>query len=175
MGLLVLDGKLLKSTSVGLASCAEMLGEGDLLRPNDETGRAESVPFVTRWEVIEPVRLAVLDHEFAGRMAQWPEVVGALFARTAQRSHHQALHFTSTQLKRLNERLYVVLWHMADRWGHVTPHGARLPLDLTHEQLARLIGATRPAVTTKLGELHSAGVAVRCRDGPGWLLRGPPL
>ncbi len=175
LGLLVVEGKLLKSTSLGIVTCAELLGQGDLLRPDDEAGEVATVPFTTRWEVVEKASLAILDRDFAVRIAPWPEIVGSLLARTALRSHHQALHFTSTRVRRLDERLYVLLWHMADRWGYVTPDGVRLPLDLTHEQLARLVGAARPSVTAKVAVLHETGVAIRCSNGPGWLLRGPPL
>jgi hypothetical protein len=66
-----------------------------------------------------------------------------------------------------------MFWYLADRWGRVTPRGVTLPFSLTHAVLGGLVGARRPATTTALGELGSAGVVERLPDG-AWLLHGDP-
>jgi CRP-like cAMP-binding protein len=48
-----------------------------------------------------------------------------------------------------------------------------VPLPLGHQRLADLVGATRPSVTTALGELSRDG-AVSRRDDGTWLLHGSP-
>ena len=55
----------------------------------------------------------------------------------------------------------------------MTGEGVLLPLRLTHQILAQLIGARRPSVTTAVGELTSAGLASRRPDG-SWVLHGGP-
>ena len=60
-------------------------------------------------------------------------------------------------------------WHLAERWGTVGPQSISIPVPLTHDMLAKLVGATRPSVTTGLGRLASRGLLVRERDGV-WLL-----
>jgi hypothetical protein len=57
----------------------------------------------------------------------------------------------------VDERLLLLLWHMADRWGRVTPHGVSLSLRLTHELLADLIAVQRPSVTLSLQQLERQG------------------
>jgi CRP-like cAMP-binding protein len=71
---------------------------------------------------------------------------------------------------RVNIRLHMMLWHLADRWGRVRSEGVFLPLTLTHSLLADIVAARRPTVTSALSELSRMDL-VRPVDG-GWLLRG---
>jgi CRP/FNR family cyclic AMP-dependent transcriptional regulator len=89
------------------------------------------------------------------------------------RTRSLAFHLAVTQVTRVGERLLVVLWHLADRWGRVTPEGVALALPLTHETLGRIVGARRPAVTTALRELTQRGLVTR-GAGRSWLLHGDP-
>jgi hypothetical protein len=73
---------------------------------------------------------------------------------------------------RVDERLLLLLWHMADRWGRVTPHGVSLSLRLTHELLADLIAVQRPSVTLSLQQLERQGRIAR--DSGKILLIGQP-
>ena len=72
----------------------------------------------------------------------------------------------------MDDRLLVLLWAMAERWGRVAPQGVRLPLRLPHRTLATLVGARRPSVTTALSGLAREGLVERTQDG--WLLHGDP-
>lgn len=60
-------------------------------------------------------------------------------------------------------------WHLAERFGRVTAEGISLEMPLTHEMLAKLVGATRPTVTTGLGRLTARGLLTREPDGNWWL------
>ena len=69
-------------------------------------------------------------------------------------------------------RVLLLLWHLADRWGQVSREGTRLNLDLTHELIARMVGAHRTSVTLALRKLaHEGRIA---RTGRTWVLLGPP-
>ena len=92
-----------------------------------------------------------------------------LISRAVRRSHSLAVLLAASSLLRVEDRLAVVLWHLADRWGRVTPEGVRLQLPLTHELLGELIGAQRATVTTALTQLSESGSVVRNPDG-SWLL-----
>ena len=72
----------------------------------------------------------------------------------------------------LNRRLLLLLWHLADRWGRVTPDGVRIPLRLTHTLLADLVASRRPSVTTALALLEHEGHLVR--DDNTIILVGEP-
>jgi CRP-like cAMP-binding protein len=117
--------------------------------------------------------VALLDSAFVRRVARWPEVIAALFERSVQRSRTLAFQMAVSQLRRVDTRLLLLFWRLADRWGRVTPEGVIVPMPLTHSWLARLVGAQRPSVTTALKQLTDQNALERLGDG-GWLLKGDP-
>ena len=172
LGLLVLDGFLMRDVAIAGRQCTEPLGPGDLIRPWDEDRSAAPVPAVSTWSVAGPVRLALLDGEFARRAQAWPQVVDELLFRSVRRSRMAAAMLAVSHLVRIEDRVLVALWHLADRWGRQLPGGVLIPMRLTHRVLGTLIGARRPSVTTALGALARGGALTRVSEG--WLLHGAP-
>jgi CRP/FNR family cyclic AMP-dependent transcriptional regulator len=173
LGLLVLDGLLTRHVTIGEATCAELLGGGDVLRPWTELERRiVSIPAEASWQVVEPTRLAVLNARFALQVARWPDVTAAIIDRVVQRARWLSFHLAVCHIVGVEVRLLIVLWHFADRWGRVTPAGVKLPLPLSHGLLAGVVGARRPTVSTALGGLRDQGLVER--SDRGWLLRGEP-
>ena len=173
LGFLVVSGLLAREVSVGDTTAAELLGPGDLLRPPDHEGEAAPVPFSASWSVLSRVRLALLDPEVTVAVSRWPPVVVAIARTAVRRSHSLAHHLALSHLRRVDARLLVLLWDLADRFGRVQPEGVIVPFRLTHETLGHVVGAQRPSVTTALGELESAGRISRRSQG-GWVLHGAP-
>jgi CRP/FNR family cyclic AMP-dependent transcriptional regulator len=172
IGLLILAGLLVRRVGAEGRYGAELLGPGDLLRPWEHDGEDHMLPFETSFRVINRLDLAVLDLKAAARLAPYPEVVGALVGRALQRARHFAVNMAIAHYPRIDRRLLLFLWHLADRWGHVTPDGVRIPVRLTHTLLADLVAATRPSVTTALAQLEREGHLSRGRNVI--VLRGEP-
>ena len=173
VGLLLLDGLVVHELRLGSGVCAELLGAGDLLRPWDEYS-AQSIPgWSASWRVLEPTRLAVLDRRFATVASRWPALLDVIMRRSVMRARAAGFLRAVTHMTRVDDRLLVLMWFLAERWGRVRPEGVVVPLKLTHQLLAALVGAKRPSVTTALGELTSAGLVER-RDDGSWLLHGEP-
>jgi CRP-like cAMP-binding protein len=126
------------------------------------------------WRALAPTRLAVLDRRFALFAARVPALGEELLARCTRRASSQALTAAVSHLTGIDDRLTMVLWHLADRWGRVGPSGVRIPLRLTHDLLAALIGARRPSVTTALRRLEDEGAVRRQPDGALLLVGEPP-
>jgi DNA-binding transcriptional ArsR family regulator len=173
VGLLVLDGLLVHDLRLGSGACAELLGAGDLLRPWDEHHAQAMAGWSESWRVLEPTRLAVLDRRFATVASRWPALLDVIMRRSVMRARAAAFLRAVTHLTRVDDRLLVLMWFLAERWGRVRPEGVVVPLKLTHQLLAALVGAKRPSVTTALGELTTAGLIER-RDDGSWLLHGEP-
>lgn len=173
LGLLLVEGLMLRRVQVGDRAAAELLGPGEVLRPWVRIARDSAVSVEANWVVQDDARVAVLDRAFAVRMAPWPEVGAALSDRLALRSRWLAFHLTVCHLASLPTRLEIMLWYLADRWGRVTPEGVAIPLRLTHGLLGELVGARRPSVTAGLGALEERGALMRRPDG-SFLLRGEP-
>jgi CRP/FNR family transcriptional regulator, cyclic AMP receptor protein len=171
-GLLVLSGVLVRRVGITDHVGAELLGPGDLLRPLEHDGEEATLPFEATWRALEVLRLAVLDRHWSLRMCRFPDVGVALTGRAMLRSRRLANTLVIASHPRLDERLRLLLWEFADRYGTVHPDGVRLRLPLTHDVLAELAAARRPSVSTALGRLARAGLLER-RDGV-WILRGDP-
>lgn len=170
IGLLVLDGLVLRRLGVGGRFGAELLGAGDLLRPAVQRG--SSISTTTTWRVLGELRLAVLTAGAAERLAHFPTTSGALVEKALGRSRRLIVMMAIVHHPRVELRVHMLLWHLADRWGRVTSEGVQVPLRLSHSELADLTAAQRPSITGALHGLYEKGL-VRQLDG-GWLLCGDP-
>ena len=173
IGLLVLDGFVVRQVRVLDRPCTELLGPGDLLRPGEP---AHTEPFAAevRWEALEPVRLAVLDRRLTTVLGRWPELIAALFGRAVARSRELALNLAIGQIVGIELRVLVVLWRIAERWGAREAGGVVMPVHLPHHLLASLAAARRPTVTRALGQLAEHGLLSRRPDGLIVLHGAPP-
>jgi hypothetical protein len=172
IGLLIVDGLLTRELTIAGRTTTEILGAGDIIRPWDQDSAVAGVPFEVHWVVHEPIRLAVLDARFAVVAGRWPTVAAALVTRAVGRSRWLSFQLAVSQVTRVDGRLLILFWQLADRWGRVGPDGVRVPLRLTHQTLGKLVGARRPSVTTALSGLSRAGMVERTPGG--WLLHGDP-
>jgi CRP/FNR family cyclic AMP-dependent transcriptional regulator len=170
-GLLVLDGLLIRRVGSDGRFGAELLSAGDLLRPWDYDGE-DSIGFETHWRVLADTTLAVLDPHWAARMARFTCVGPELAGRALSRSRRLAALMAIAQQPRLDERLWMVFWELADRHGRVFADGVRVELPLTHEVLSHLAAARRPSVSGALTRLAEQG-RLR-REGRAWVLSGEP-
>jgi len=173
IGLLVLEGLLVREATVGNQPCAELLGPGDLMRAWEDKESEELLPRSVDWSAATSARIAIVDHALAVRMAQWPEVFATLMDRASRRAERLVVMQAIAHLTRVDERLLSLLWVLAERWGRVVPGGVLVSLRLPHRTLAAMVGARRPSVTTALGQLMARGEIERRSDG-GWILRGRP-
>ncbi len=172
-GFLVLEGCITREVSIlGETAGIEFLAEGDLLRPSGEVGAA-SVDSRVVWQALEPTRLAVLDRDFLLAVKPWPELTAGLLKRQERRADWLANVLAISHLPRVDLRVLVLFWLFADRWGRVRGDEVRVPIPLTHLNIAHLIGARRPTVTTTLNNLTEAGLLLQESNGY-WLLRGGP-
>ncbi len=170
-GLLVLSGVLCRRVVQSERYGAELIGPGDLMRPWDRIGEWSTIPTESSWTAIEPARVAVLDAEFTRRAAPFPEIAVTLVRRGLLRSRYLAILIAIINQRRIETRLNMLFWHLADRFGQVRGEWVHVPVPLTHSLLGELVAARRPSVTTALSRLQERGVVVR--DRQGWRLSGP--
>ena len=110
----------------------------------------------------------------AGRRARrrWPQLGAELAGRALGRSLRLVSAMAIAQQPRLDVRLWMLFWDLADRFGKVHADGVHLDLPLTHEVLSHLAGARRPSVSGALTRLSDEG-RLR-RSGRQWILSGEP-
>jgi CRP/FNR family cyclic AMP-dependent transcriptional regulator len=172
IGLLVLQGLLVRRVGIDGRYGAELLGQGDILRPWQREDAGPTIPHTTGWRVLEPTQVALLDSRVAHRLARYPALTGRLVGRALERSRTLAVNMAIVHQPRVEVRLQMLFWHLADRWGRVCPEGVVVPLRLTHSVLADLVAARRPTVSTSLSELAQRQVVQPVGDE--WLLAGEP-
>ncbi len=172
IGLLALDGLLVRRVGIEGRFGAELLGEGDLLRPWEGEEELPTLPLTTAWRVLESSRLAVLDEAFMAHLADYPQLGGRLVGRAVARSRNIAVNMAIVHQARVDVRLHMLFWHLASRWGRVGSGVVTVPLRLTHAVLSELAAARRPTVTSALTGLSRRGL-VRSTDA-GWVLSGEP-
>jgi CRP-like cAMP-binding protein len=171
-GLLVLEGVLVRRVGFGERIGGELLGPGDLLRPSEHDGEEATLPFAATWTVLSDLRLALLDRRWSERMAPFPDIGIAMAARALLRARRLANMLTIALHPKLEERLLLLMWELADRHGRVHRDGVHVDLPLTHELISQLAGARRPSVSSALTRLVHSGLIER--HGPGWVLHGEP-
>ena len=169
LGLLVLDGLLVRSVEMDGTLCPELLGRGDLLRPWDDGPEQLDLGLPASWKVIEPATLAVLDGRFVDTLRRWPWISQALVARCVQRSRSIAVRTAIPQIRRADDRLRMLFRELSARWGRVTPHGVLVPLPLTNQLIAQLVCLRRPTTSSTMTRLARDGEIVR-RPGSGFLV-----
>ena len=171
LGFLMLEGLLARDVILAGTTSTELIGEGDVLQPLVRARDEGLVRYHVLWHVLSPVRLAVLDEQFARSLASWPQVTGALLERAVRRTLQMSIHQALLQLSPVETRLLVLFWHLAERWGRVTPDGISVRLQVSHKLLGQLVGCRRASVTTALRRIGESGLIVRRADRT-WLLRG---
>lgn len=172
IGLLILEGLLVRRVGMDGRFGAELLGPGDLLQPWQEVADALTLSLSTTRKVLAPTRIAVLDLAFAAQLTRYPQLAGQLVGRALNRSRNLSVLMAIVHHPRIDTRLHALFWHLAGRWGRMHSDGVVLPLRLTHSVLAELIAARRPTVSSALAELARRGELAAREDG--WYLLGDP-
>lgn len=173
LGALVLDGLILVRLGIGGRGHAELLGDGDMISPWKSHDHDSTLPSVMSARVVSPVSVALLDRAFAIRTGRWPEIHAALLRRLIRRSRALSMQSAINSLARIEQRLDLTLWHMANRFGRMTRAGVTLDLPVSQTYLAEIIAAQRPSVSVALAGLEQRGRLARLARRK-WLLRGQP-
>lgn len=172
-GLLLLDGFVVRRVEIGGRASAELLSAGDVLRPWQREDSIASIPHKPGWRALERSRLALLDLEFARRLAPFPEIQSELARRALRRSRQLIITVAIVHQPRVAARVQLMLWQLADRFGTVRQDGVLVPLRLSHTLLGDFVAARRPTVSAAVASLERAGALSRAPGGT-WLLHGKP-
>lgn len=166
---LIVEGMVLKETSLGGRSALEVLGPGDVLGPPLTAIRQIESRAISRYVAHGAVTLAALEAHFRQAARRWPGLADVLHDLLARQTHRASMHMSMLHLPRVQERVLALLTDLAERFGHVTAEGVVIDLGLSHELIGQLVASRRPTVTLALGQLESTGELTRL-DGDGWRL-----
>ena len=154
---IILTGKikLTKAAPDGRETLLSVHGPGEMF---GELSLFDPIPRTSSATAITQAELAGLDHDaMRSFLATRPEVSIHLLQALAQR------------LRRINEvkadlvftdvpgRVAKALLDLSDRFGVQTPEGMQVNHDLTQEELAQLVGASRETVNKALADFAARG------------------
>lgn len=174
LGLILIDGLMVRTLHLGTASSSEVVGPTDIIRPWETDLIPRVLPTLTDWRVLEEARVALLDGRVNALIGRWPELSSAIGGRLLRRTRSLAVLMAAQHFVRVEDRLLATLWHLASIWGKVTPQGTLVPFRLTHEMLASIIGAHRPTTTISVRSLTRQGRLMRDESRRYVLLGEPP-
>jgi CRP/FNR family cyclic AMP-dependent transcriptional regulator len=153
----IIDGKLKLGTSSGdgrenllsILGPGDMFGELSLFDPGPRTSTATAVT---------DAKLLSLSHE---KVIPWlkqnPEVSLQLLTRLSQRLRRTNEAVGDLVFSDVPGRVAKALIDLGDRFGKTTPEGLLVNHDLTQEELAQLVGASRETVNKALADFAGRG------------------
>ncbi|HLS14465.1 MAG TPA: Crp/Fnr family transcriptional regulator [Beutenbergiaceae bacterium] len=127
----------------------EILGEVSLYDPGPRTATATALANTELAELGHTDLLRVLDER--------PEISQHLLRSLAQRLRRTNNIVSALIFSDVPGRVARALLDLGRRFGQQTDHGVRVTHDLTQEELAQLVGATRETVNKALAEFSSRG------------------
>ncbi len=153
----VLDGKIklgITSTDgrenlLAILGPAEMFGELSLFDPGPRTATATALTDTT----LAGLGHADLEHWLAGR----PEVASALLLALARRLRRTNEAMADLVFSDVPGRVAKALLDLGERFGRTGPDGLQVTHDLTQEELAQLVGASRETVNKALADFAQRG------------------
>jgi CRP/FNR family transcriptional regulator, cyclic AMP receptor protein len=168
VGLVIVTGVICREVRLRDRHMLELLGPGDVLHlplPGDRPRLGAGVAL----SALADAEMLTLGQAFIRTAARWPSLLVAVQRRLEAQRERLAVQALIAHLPRAEHRLLLTLWHLAGRWGFVTPAGIVLPLPLWHDVLGQLSAARRSTATIALRALEQAEAIKRLQDG-SWLV-----
>jgi CRP/FNR family transcriptional regulator len=134
---------------VAILGPGEMFGELSLFDPGPRT--------MTATAVAETQLMGLGNDSLTGLLTGRPEVAKALLAALAQRLRRTNEHLADLVFTDVPGRVAKALLDLAERFGRPVESGVMVSHDLTQEELAQLVGASRETVNKALADFAGRG------------------
>ncbi|HCX86248.1 MAG TPA: Crp/Fnr family transcriptional regulator [Micrococcales bacterium] len=153
----ILAGKVkLGHTAVdGRESLLAVLGPGEIV---GELSVYDPGPRTATATILAPTTFLELEHtRFVRLLEEHPALGRQLLRSLAQRLRRTNSALADLVFSDVPGRVAKALLDLAARFGRPVSNGVRVPHDLTQEELAQLVGASRETVNKSLAEFSSRG------------------
>jgi CRP-like cAMP-binding protein len=133
-----------------MLKAGDVFGEGALMA--DDVHEQEA-------EVLETTTVGVLPaREFRAFLVQKPAIASQVLQNLGQQKRLLEHKVTDLVSKDVPTRLAKTLLDLAEDYGEACTHGLALELRITQQELADVIGATRPVVNATLKRFRDRGL-----------------
>lgn len=157
----LLDGrvKVVLPSETGEEAVLTVMGPGDV---HGEMALLDGEPRSATVVALEPVTSATLSREdFLDLLRRSPAAVEGVLAGLAAMIRRLSSEVGDLMFLDLQGRLAKKLLELAESHGTTDPNGIEIQATLTQEDLAGMIGATRPRVNQLLGSFEDRGAITR--------------
>lgn len=138
-----------RESLIAVLGPGEILGELSVYDPGVRTATAT---------VLAPTSMLELEHNrFVQLLEEHPSLGRQLLASLAERLRKTNAALADLVFSDVPGRVAKALLDLAARFGRPVAQGIRVPHDLTQEELAQLVGASRETVNKSLAEFSSRG------------------
>lgn len=134
---------------VAILGPGEMFGELSLFDPGSRT--------MTATAIAETQLMSLANDSLTMLLGRHPEVGKALLAALATRLRRTNEHLADLVFTDVPGRVAKALLDLADRFGRHVEDGIMVSHDLTQEELAQLVGASRETVNKALADFATRG------------------
>ncbi len=154
--------RLYRATEDGKELTLAILGPGDVF---GELSLFKETHRQTFAEAVDAAHICAASVEdFTRLMGHRPELTMMVASEMARRRQEVETRIAGLAYGSVRVRLMHALRHLAREHGeHLTSSEVRIPLRLSHQELAQLIGTSRETCTVEIGKLQLAGI-VRVDD-----------
>lgn len=147
--------KLGHAAADGRESLIAVLGPGEIV---GELSVYDPGPRTAKATVLAPSTLLELDNtRFLALLREHPSLARQLLRSLAQRLRKTNSALADLVFSDVPGRVAKALLDLAARFGRPVAQGIRVPHDLTQEELAQLVGASRETVNKSLAEFSARG------------------
>jgi len=148
--------KVYKLSEEGKEKILRIFGPGDFFA---ELPLLDGGNYPASAEVLSTATLLSLSREnFLSIISQYPSITGKIYEIVGNRLRHFTTMVTDLTLKDASRRLAGFLLEKAAEQVHLSQDQVRFPLELTHQEIASLIGTARETVSRSLKQLQSEGI-----------------
>ena len=147
--------KLGHTSSDGRESLLAILGPGEII---GELTLFDPGPRSTTATAVSPVSMLSLEHSALMDILDVnPDLAKHMLRALAQRLRRTNESLSDLVFSDVPGRVAKALLDLSDRFGNPTDNGVHVPHDLTQEELAQLVGASRETVNKSLADFVSRG------------------
>lgn len=155
--------KLSYITEQGDEWTVALLGRGDIIG-GLQANSSKKVMEETAQALGDASLYRIEYHDFKALISHQPELSWQLFERQCIRRHKAERKLLDILAQPVENRIITMLKELAEIFGKRCTHGYALEIRLTQQELADLVGASRPVVSTLMNDLRSRGMLDYTRD-----------
>lgn len=142
-----------------------LLGKGNIFGETESLSTGSSAAYA---EALDDALVCILGKEdFEAILLRWPKVALKMVSLLSQRIREAEELVENLAFHDVRYRVVYLLAKLTQQFGSTEEEGApgytKLDLNLSHQELAHMIGATRESVSTVLSQLAKEGVVITGR------------